>query len=153
MVTRLDMLGIFVKDLHRMVAFYRDVLGFQIDWDGNGRYAEFEHEGIRFSMYERSQLPTLLGRAPTFPAGLNGTFELAIDLPASADVDREFDRVVKAGAQAIYAPRAEPWGMYSSMVSDPEGNIIEIGSWNRSAQGRNRSISGRRAAPSPRRPH
>jgi len=24
--------------------------------------------------------------------------------------------------------------MYSSMVSDPEGNIIEIGSWNRGAK-------------------
>ncbi len=135
MSTRLDMLGIFVNDLHRMVAFYRDVLGFEIDWDGNGPYAEFKHEGIRFSMYERSQLPTLLGQVPTFPAGLNGTFELAIDLPTSADVDRELDRVVSAGAQVIYPPRAEPWGMYSSMISDPEGNLIEIGSWNRGAPG------------------
>jgi len=46
-------------------------------------------------MYERAQLPGLLGQAPTYPSGLNGTFELAIDLPTSADVDREFDRIVK----------------------------------------------------------
>ncbi len=59
---------------------------------------------------------------------------MAIDLPISADVDREFERVVKAGGKPIYAPRLEPWGMYSSMISDPEGNIIEIGSWNRGAQ-------------------
>ena len=134
MKTRLDMIGIFVNDLHRMVAFYRDVLGFQIDWDGKGPYAEFQNEGVRFSMYERSQLPTLLGQTPAFPNGLNGTFELAIDLPTSADVDGEFERVVQAGGRAIYAPRAEPWGMYSSMISDPEGNIIEIGSWNRGVQ-------------------
>jgi lactoylglutathione lyase len=135
MSTRFDMIGIFVKDLHRMVAFYRDVLRFGIDWDGKGPYAEFRHAGIRFSMYERAQLPALLGQAPTYPAGLNGTFELAIDLPASADVDREFARVLAAGAQPIYAPRMEPWGMYSSMIADPEGNMIEIGSWNRGAQG------------------
>ncbi len=135
MGTRLDMLGIFVNDLQGMVAFYRDVLGFTIDWDGKGPYAEFQNEGVRFSMYERSQLPGLLGQSPTFPAGLNGTFELAIDLPTSADVDREFERVVKGGGRSIYAPRMEPWGMYSSMISDPEGNIIEIGSWNRGAQG------------------
>ncbi len=131
MGTRLDMIGIFVRDLPGMVSFYRDVLGFQIDWDGKGPYAEFRNEGVRFSMYERAELPRLLGQTPTYPNGLNGTFELAIDLPASADVDREFERVVKAGGQAIYAPRQEPWGMYSSMISDPEGNIIEIGSWNR----------------------
>jgi catechol 2,3-dioxygenase-like lactoylglutathione lyase family enzyme len=125
------MIGIFVKDLRQMVAFYRDVLGFEIEWDGKGPYAEFKHEGIRFSMYERAQLPDLFGEVPTYPSGLNGTFELAIDLPASSDVDREFDRVVKAGAKTIYAPRNEPWGMYSSMIADPEGNIIEIGSWNK----------------------
>jgi lactoylglutathione lyase len=36
MSTRFDMIGIFVKDLHQMVGFYRDVLGFEINWDGNG---------------------------------------------------------------------------------------------------------------------
>lgn len=131
MGTRIDMIGLFVADLRKMVAFYRDVLGFGSDWDGSGPYAEFRHEGVRFSMYERAQLPGLLGQAPAFPAGLNGTFELAIDLPTSADVDREFERVVNAGGTPVYAPRDEPWGMRSSMVADPEGNLIEIGSWNR----------------------
>lgn len=133
MGTRFDMIGIFVNDLHRMVAFYRDVLGLEIDRDGKGPYAEFKHEGIRFSMYERAQLPELLGQAPAYPDGLNGTFELALDLPTSADADRTFERIVQAGGRAIYAPRDEPWGMRSSMIADPEGNIIEIGSWNRSA--------------------
>ena len=128
---RFDMLGIFVNDLQCMVAFYRDVLGLEIDWDGKGPYAEFKHEGIRFSMYERRQLPGLLGQTPTYPDGLNGTFELAIDLPTSAEADRMFDRLVNAGIQVIYAPRDEPWGMHSAMVADPEGNLIEIGSWNR----------------------
>jgi len=134
MGTQINMLGIFVEDIHRMVAFYRDVLGFETDWDGSGPYAEFKQEGTRFSMYERAQLPTLLGQSPSFPNGVNGTFEIAIDLPASAEVDREYTRVVAAGGQPIYAPRNEPWGMRSSMVADPEGNLIEIGSWNLSDQ-------------------
>jgi lactoylglutathione lyase len=136
MGARIDMIGIFVNDLHHMVAFYRDVLGFEIDWDGNGPYAEFQNLGVRFSMYERAQLPALLGQTPTYPRGLNGSFELALDLSTSADVDREFERVCKAGGQPIYHPRSEPWGMYSSMISDPEGNLIEIGSWNRDLQGK-----------------
>jgi lactoylglutathione lyase len=134
MGTRLDMIGIYVNDLQRMVEFYRDVLGFEIEWDGQGPYAEFKHEGIRFSMFERAQLPGLLGQDPTYPGGLNGTFELAIDWPTSADADEAFERSVAAGAQAIYAPRNEPWGMRSSMIADPEGNLIEIGSWNRGAK-------------------
>ena len=94
MSTRIDMIGIFVTDLARMVVFYRDVLGFEITWDGSGPYAEFSNEGIRFSMYERAQLPGLLGQTPTYPAGLNGTFELAIDLPTSADADFLYAQVI-----------------------------------------------------------
>jgi lactoylglutathione lyase len=134
MGTQFNMIGIFVKDLPAMVSFYRDVLGVDINWDGEGPYAEFKHEGIRFSMYTRSLLPDLLGQEPSYPKGLNGTFELAIDLPIFQDVDREFARVVEAGAVPVYAPRNEPWGMRSSMIADPEGNLIEIGSWNSGAE-------------------
>jgi catechol 2,3-dioxygenase-like lactoylglutathione lyase family enzyme len=133
MATKIDMIGIFVDDLKQIVAFYCDALGFEIEWDGQGPYAEFKHEGVRFSMYQRALLPDLLGQAPAFPSGLNGTFELAIDLPTSADADSMFARVVAAGGRPIYAPRDEPWGMRSSMIADPEGNLIEIGSWNRGA--------------------
>ena len=131
MGTRFNMIGLFVEDLKIMVSFYKDVLGVDIQWDGEGPYAEFKHEGIRFAMYERKMLPKLLGREPGYPKGLNGSFELAIDLPKFEDVDKEFARVVGAGATPVYEPRDEPWGMRSSMVADPEGNLIEIGSWNR----------------------
>ena len=131
MAARIDLIGIFVKDIKSMVAFYRDVLGFEIDWDGQGPYAEFSNEGVRFAMYERAQLPGLLGQTPTYPSGLNGTFEIALDLPTSAEADREFARVVKGGGKSIYEPRDEPWGQHTSYVADPEGNLIEIGSWNK----------------------
>lgn len=134
MGTQINMVGVFVRDIHTMVAFYRDVLGFEIDWDGQGPYAEFKKVGVRFSMYERAQLPDLLGEEPGYPTGLNGTFELAIEQPYSADVDREYARVIKAGAREVYPPRDEPWGMRSSMIADPDGNLIEIGSWNRGVE-------------------
>ena len=131
MANKLGMVGLFVGDLPRMVAFYRDVLGFEIDWDGQGPYAEFKNENVRFAMYERKMLPGLLGQTPDFTRGLNGTFELAIFCPTFADVDIEFNKVVTGGGKVVYAPRLEPWGMRSSMIADPEGNLIEIGSWNK----------------------
>lgn len=132
MPTRIDMIGIFVTDMARMVAFYRDVLGFACKWT-SGPYAALDNEGVRFSFYERAKLPGLLGKEVTFPPGLNGTFELAIELPHFEDVDKEFQRVISAGATAVQAPRDEPWKMRSSMVADPEGNLIEIGSSNKGA--------------------
>jgi predicted enzyme related to lactoylglutathione lyase len=127
------MIGLFANDMPAMVAFYRDVLGFEIEWDGESPYAEFKNEGVRFSMYARRLLPELIGSDPSYPVGVNGTLELAIDLPYFEDVDVEYARVVTSGGQPIYAPRDEPWGMRSSMVADPDGNLIEIGSWNKGA--------------------
>ena len=36
------MIGLFVSDLPKMTAFYRDVMRMEIDWNGEGPYAEFE---------------------------------------------------------------------------------------------------------------
>ena len=128
MKIKFDLIGLFVADLQTMVKFYSEVIGIEIEWDGVGPYAEFKHEGIRFAMYERKQLSQLLGQEPSFPTGLNGTFELALNVGEPTEVDSTFNRLVSAGATAIYKPRNEPWNMRSAMVADPEGNLIEIAS-------------------------
>lgn len=127
MKVKFDMIGIFVSDLSKMVDFYKNVIGLEIEWDGNGSYAEFKHEGIRFSMYERRLLPELLGKTPSFPQGLNGTFELAIDVETADKVDETFNRIIAQGGSPVYEPRNEEWNMRSAMIADPEGNLIEIG--------------------------
>jgi catechol 2,3-dioxygenase-like lactoylglutathione lyase family enzyme len=128
MKIKFDMIGLFVSDLKIMVAFYRDVVGVDIDWDGNGPYAEFKHEGIRFAMYERKELPELLGKTPEYPQGINGTFELALNVGEPENVDIKFKEMIDKGAKAVYAPRNEPWHMRSAVILDPDGNMIEIAS-------------------------
>ena len=122
------MIALFVSNLETMVAFYRDVVGIEIDWNGEGPYAEFKHEGIRFAMYGRQALPKLLGKTPSYPEGLNGTFELALNVGEPENVDAVFDAMVEKGANPVYAPRNEPWNMRSAVISDPDGNMIEIAS-------------------------
>jgi len=128
MGTKFDLIGLFVANLTVMVTFYKEVLGIEIEWDGEGPYAEFKHEGIRFGMYERSKLPALLGQEPGYPEGLNGSFELAINVGAKENVDAFFERITRLGAASVYPPRDEPWKMRSAMIADPEGNLIEIAS-------------------------
>ena len=125
---KFDMIGLFVEDIRSMVDFYKNVIGLDIDWNGEGPYAEFRHEGIRFSMYARKELPQLLGHDPEFPKKLNGTFELAINVGKPENVDIKFKEIISKGGKEIYSPRNEPWKMRSAMIADPEGNIIEIAS-------------------------
>ena len=128
MKVKFDMIGLFVSDLSEMVRFYNEVIGIEIEWDGNGPYAEFKHEGIRFAMFERKELPELLGQNPSYPEGINGTFELSLNVGEPENVDSTYKKYLEGGAQGIYAPRDEPWKMRSAMIADPEENLIEIAS-------------------------
>ena len=45
--------------------------------------------------------------------------------------DDAFRRAVKNGAVPVLEPELEPWGQRTCYIADPEGNLIEIGSWNK----------------------
>lgn len=45
------------------------------------------------------------------------------------EVDKAFEAVTAAGRQAVMPPTTEPWGQRTCYVADPEGNLIEIGSF------------------------
>jgi lactoylglutathione lyase len=122
-------MGIMISDMQKMVEFYRGVMGFEVEWDGNGPYAQAIIDGFRLMLYARNELPGYLGADIAFVEGLNGTFEIAVDVPYFVDVDNMFDKVVSLGAKPVLQPRDEPFGVRTSFISDPEGNLIEIASW------------------------
>ena len=134
MSMRFNMIGIFVKDLGRMVEFYRDVLGIEVKNEGE-HYTLFEHEGIELGFFVRSMLPEFLEEEVTYPSGVNGTFALTIDVDDFLDVDDEYERLLDAGATPVAEPKDVPWGQRSSMIADPEGNMIEISSWGKAPDG------------------
>ena len=126
---KFDAVGLFVTDMEKMVSFYRDVFGMQTDWQGDAN-AELYCGGMRLIMYSRSNFEAMTSRAYTYPSGMNGTMELSFGVPSFEDVDAEYERVVKAGAKPVFPPTDEPWGQRTSYVCDPDGNLIEISSFN-----------------------
>lgn len=36
---------------------------------------------------------------------------------------------IAAGAESVMEPTTEPWGQRTCYIADPEGNLIEIGSF------------------------
>ena len=134
MGVRFNMIGIFVGDIEKMVAFYRDCLGIPVKSEGD-YYTLFEHEGIELGMFARSMMGDFIEAELTYPSGVNGTFSLSIDVDDFYDVDDEFERIIEAGATPVAQPKDVPWGQRSSMVADPEGNMIEISSWGKAPDG------------------
>lgn len=126
---RLDGFGIFVNDMPAMVRFYRDVLGFGIREDENATNVYLEKDGTLFLLYRRTDFEKLTGRAFSYAPGIQGHYEIALSVDDYAAVDAAFRDAVAKGATPVMEPVTEPWGQRTSYVADPEGNLVEIGSF------------------------
>jgi lactoylglutathione lyase len=114
-------IGIYVKDIKKMVEFYRDAMGYDIEWDGGSFAGVRMSSGIFFNLCVRDSTDRF-----SFTDGINGTFQVSCNVTDADDVDREYKRLLEMGATPVYPPTTEPYGMRVSFVADPEGNQIEI---------------------------
>lgn len=128
---RLDGFGIFVEDMARMIRFYRDVLGFEIKEAEDTSNVYLKKDDTLFLLYGRKDFEKMTSRRYDYIKGFNGHFEIALYVDTFDEVDAAFARAVKNGAVPILDPELEPWGHRTCYIADPEGNLIEIGSWNK----------------------
>ena len=127
---KLEGFGIFVEDMPRMVRFYRDVLGFEIKEAEDDTNVYLVKDGTLFLLYRRSDFEKMARRRFEYAQGMNGHWEIALGVENYAAVDAAFVRVTAAGGRAVMEPETMPWGQRTCYIADPEGNLVEIGSFN-----------------------
>lgn len=128
---RLDGIGLFVDDMETMIRFYRDVLGFEIKESEEAVNVYLIKDGTLFMLYGRNNFEKMTSRKYEYLKGLNGHFEIALYVDTFEEVDIEFAKAVSKGATPVLEPTDEPWGQRTCYIADPEGNLIEIGSFNK----------------------
>lgn len=128
---RLDGFGLFVADMGKMIKFYHDVLGFEIDGDENTSNVYLVKDGTLFLMYGRGDFEKMTNRKYEYVKGLNGHTEIALYVDTFEEVDMAYEEAISKGATSVLEPETEPWGQRTCYIADPEGNLIEIGSFNR----------------------
>ena len=128
---RLDGFGLLVEDMASMIRFYRDVLGFEIKEAEDTSNVYLVKDGTLFLLYGRRDFEKMTSRKYEYVKGLNGHFELALYVDTFDEVDSTYERVISQGATSVLAPTTEPWGQRTCYIADPEGNLIEIGSWDK----------------------
>lgn len=131
---KLDGFGLFVKDMAAMVRFYRDVLGFEIKESEDAVNVYLIKDGTLFMLYERKNFEKMTSRKYDYINGFNGHFEIALYVDTFEEVDKRFAEVVSKGATSVLEPTTKPWGQRTCYIADPEGNLIEIGSFNKPYQ-------------------
>jgi lactoylglutathione lyase len=114
---------VFVQDMARCTAFYRDTLKLP--------YAGSDANSSNFLLQERYLiLLSVSGAADLLGSDPN---ELKIDgaprvvLAASVeDVNAEYEALKANGVTFLRPPTDQPWGLRTAHFADPEGNIWEI---------------------------
>jgi lactoylglutathione lyase len=117
---------VYVRDVARSLAFYRDLLGFEelyrnpADADVPDFVSLRLDESTKVALASHRVPRDLLGRAP----GEGIRFELWL---YTDEVDAAVERLRSAGVPVLREPESMPWGERLAYVEDPDGNPIALG--------------------------
>jgi len=128
---RLDGFGLLVNDMAKMIRFYREVLGFEIKENEDASNVYLVKDNTLFLLYGRKDFEAMTAQRYEYIKGLNGHFEIALYVDTFAEVDKEYKNAIAKGAVPVLKPTTEPWGQRTCYIADPEGNLIEIASFNK----------------------
>lgn len=125
MKPKISLITLGARDLERMLAFYRDGLGFPThNYTPGDDMIMFRLEGTWLGLFPREALAED-ATVPSAGSGFAGIV-LAHNAPSKAAVDQVFAEALAAGGSAVKSPRDVFWGGYSGYFADPEGNLWEV---------------------------
>jgi len=127
-ISSLVEIGLRVKDLATMAAFYQDVLGFQVEIAASTHiFLKIGELSSPLGEIGHPQMLVLFDRDMTPDIHVSTLDHLAFEIPA-ADYDKELAKFQKQGV--VLRERSWPdsldWQARSFFFRDPEGNIIEL---------------------------
>ena len=106
-------------------------MGFEIKEAEDTENVYFVKDGTLFLLYGRKDFEALTDKRYEYLKGVNAHSEMALYVDTFEEVDEQYRNVIENGATSLMEPTTEPWGQRTCFIADPEGNIIEIGSWNK----------------------
>lgn len=107
-----------VTDIDVAMSYYRDRLGFTVDWGGG----ELGLAGISRGNC-RMFLATVQFRQRCGNAGPSVTW---LNLESSEEVDELYREWKASGARLLSAPEPKPWGLHEFTAADQDGNLFRV---------------------------
>ena len=124
MIRHVASIGEIVDDMAAAVAFYRDVLGLEVEWNEGTGYATAKVAGaMHFGIWSReAAAEATLGdkeAASRIPLGFTVEFEVDEVQAASSTLESK-------GWKVLQAPRTEDWGQTTSRFLSPSGALCGV---------------------------
>ncbi len=119
-------------DPEASLAFYRDILGFEVrnDVGYNGMrwitVGPADQPGTSIVLYPPQATPGITDdeRSTIAEMMAKGTYA-SINL-ATPDLNGTFERLQRSGAEIVQEPIEQPYGIRDTAVRDPAGNLLRI---------------------------
>ncbi|MFI7125810.1 VOC family protein [Nonomuraea sp. NPDC050153] len=119
-------------DPEASLAFYRDILGFEVRNDVGGGAMRWitvgpaGRPGTSVVLHPPAADPGITDdeRRTILEMMAKGTYASVI--LATADLDGAFERMKAGGAEVIQEPTEQPWGIRDCAFRDPAGNMVRV---------------------------
>jgi uncharacterized glyoxalase superfamily protein PhnB len=119
-------------DPETSLAFYRDILGFEVRNDvgyGGMRWITVGppgQPGTSIVLYPPAATPGVTDDERRTIAEMMAKGTYAILLLATKDLDGTFERLQASGAEVVQEPIEQPYGVRDCAIRDPAGTLIRI---------------------------
>jgi catechol 2,3-dioxygenase-like lactoylglutathione lyase family enzyme len=120
------------NDPDASVAFYRDVLGFELrgDVENGGKHwievGPAGRPGTSIVLAPPAADPGITDDERRTIAEMMAKGTYAMIILATKDLDGVFERLQASGAEVVQEPIDVPWGVRDCAVRDPAGNLVRI---------------------------
>jgi catechol 2,3-dioxygenase-like lactoylglutathione lyase family enzyme len=114
------------------LAFYRDILGFELRNDvgyGGMRWITVGPAGpasTSIVLYPPTASPGITDDERRTIAEMMAKGSYAIIVLATTDLDRTFEQLQASDAEIVQEPTEQPYGIRDCAIRDPAGNLIRI---------------------------
>ena len=121
------------NDPEAALAFYRDILGFEVRNDvayGGMRWITVgsagQPGGPSIVLFPPAASPGVTEEEHRTIAEMMAKGTYAAIVLATADVDASFEKIQARGAEIVQEPTDQPYGVRDCAVRDPAGNLIRL---------------------------
>jgi uncharacterized protein len=125
-LNRITDIALFVSDLPRAIAFYRDLMDLELKRLHTG-FAEFWMEGTILALWEEADVQRALDFADAPRCGPHAM--IAIRMDTAAAVDAVHAELAARGVVFRSPPNTYPWQAHAAYFNDPDDNLWEIYCW------------------------
>ena len=110
---------VLTRDIERLAAFYREVLG--VDAIGSEDYVQLHSDGTGLALSSKRSVDIFHAGAAEAKANRSVVLDFEV-----ADVDQQYCRLRTVVSHFVLQPTNQPWGCRSMLFRDPDGNLINF---------------------------